>query len=299
MSWLALLRAMRPEQWAKNVFVLAPLVFALGDRRIEYAPGGDEVVRTLLTFLAFCLVSSAVYLGNDVLDVEGDRAHPEKRKRPIASGAVAVPTAVVAAVVLVAVGTLVGWLAAGTVVVALVAYLLLNLGYGMGLKHVVLLDAFCIAAGFLLRVHAGGAAADAEVSHWLFLCTLFLALFLALNKRRAEVVLLGENRAAHRASLREYSLGFLDQMVGVLAACTIVCYTMYTVGEETVEKFGDRDRLVWTVPFVAFGIGRYMVLVQSGRGGGNPTRVLLGGDLPFLCAMVGWAGVVGWALFYP
>lgn len=298
MQPLALLRALRPEQWSKNVFVLAPLVFALGDRRLPLHPGRQELWRTLLAFAAFCLIASTVYLLNDAQDVESDRRHPTKRNRPIASGAVSVPQALVLAVFCCAGGLVLGWLAGGrsaSLMGILVAYLVLNLAYSYRLKRVVLLDAFCIAAGFLMRVSVGGSAANAPISQWLFLCTLFLSLFLALNKRRAELVLLGAEGAAHRASLSEYTIGFVDQMVSVLAACTVVCYTMYTVGEDTAAKFGD-SRLMWTVPFVVFGIGRYMVLVQSG-GGGNPTRVLLGGDVWFAVNVLGWAATVYWALF--
>ena len=298
MNLVSLLRALRPEQWSKNVFVLAPLVFALGDQAMEARPGKEEVWRTGLAFLAFCLIASTIYLINDAHDVESDRQHPKKKHRPIASGAVSVPLAIGTAVVCALVGLSLGWFAGGggwKVMGTLVAYLVLNLAYSFQLKRVVLLDAFCIAAGFLMRVAVGGAAANAAISQWLFLCTLFLSLFLALNKRRAELVLLGEEGAAHRASLQQYSIGFVDQMVSVLAACTIVCYTMYTVGEDTAAKFGD-NRLMWTVPFVVFGIGRYMVLVQSG-GGGNPTRVLLGGDVWFLVNSLGWAATVYWALF--
>ena len=298
MNPVALLRALRPEQWSKNVFVLAPLVFAMGDQRLAERPGGEQVWRTALAFAAFCLMASTIYLVNDAHDVESDRQHPRKKNRPIASGAVSIPlalgTAVACALGSLALGVAAsggGWQIPGT----LLAYLVLNLAYSYQLKRVVLLDAFCIAAGFLMRVAVGGAAAGAPISQWLFLCTLFLSLFLALNKRRAELVLLGEEGAAHRASLQHYTIGFVDQMVSVLAACTVVCYTMYTVGDDTVAKFGD-NRLMWTVPFVVFGIGRYMVLVQSG-GGGNPTRVLLGGDVWFLVNSLGWAATVAWALF--
>ncbi len=292
------LRALRPEQWSKNLFVLAPLVFALGDRRLAEHPGSPELARTLLGFVAFCLVASAVYLLNDALDVESDRRHPRKRLRPIAAGEVSVPAALALAVGCAALGLVAGWRAAGGrsgVVLTLALYLGLNLAYSWRLKRVVLVDAFCVAAGFLMRVEVGGIAAGAPISQWLFLCTLFLSLFLALNKRRAELVLLGEDGALHRASLQQYSIGFVDQMVSVLAACTVVCYTMYTVGEDTAAKFGD-NRLIASVPFVVFGIGRYMVLVQSG-GGGDPTRVLLGGDLWFGVNALLWAATVAWALF--
>ena len=179
----------------------------------------------------------------------------------------------------------------------LLIYVVINGAYNLRLKQVVLVDAFCIAAGFLLRVVAGGLAAGAEISKWLYLCTLFLSLFIALNKRRAEIMVLGEDKEAHRKSLKEYSVGFLDQMVGVLAACTIVCYTMYTVDEDTASKFGEGNLLYWTVPFVAFGIGRYMVLVQNGKGGGNPARILLGGDVAFLVNTLLWGATVLFVLF--
>ena len=165
------------------------------------------------------------------------------------------------------------------------------------LKRIVLVDAFCIASGFLLRLGAGGVAAEVTISRWAFLCTLFLALFLALNKRRAELALLGDGSASTRPSLQQYTVPFLDQMVSVLAACTIVSYTMYTVDPDTAQKFGGGAALFWSVPFVAFGIGRYMVLVQSGKGGENPARILLGGDGWFLINTLLWAGVTGYAIF--
>jgi 4-hydroxybenzoate polyprenyltransferase len=299
MSFPALVRAMRPHQWSKNVFVLAALVFAAGDRRVEHAITAERGLSAFVAFVAFCLASSAVYLLNDVLDVEKDRAHPEKRLRPIASGALSIRAALSASALLFAGALALAVSAAGGVPVAaiLAAYGVLNVAYSSWLKSVVLVDAFCIASGFLLRLAAGGRAADAEVSQWAYLCTLFLALFLALNKRRAELELLGDGGAHTRPTLREYSIGFLDQMVGVLAACTIVAYTMYTVDPDTSAKFGAGHGLFWTVPFVAFGIGRYMVLVQSGRGGENPTRILLGGDRWFLLNTVLWVGAVSFAIF--
>jgi 4-hydroxybenzoate polyprenyltransferase len=183
------------------------------------------------------------------------------------------------------------------VVWVVAAYMLLNFAYSTRLKHLVLIDAFCIALGFLLRVKAGGLAAHYVISHWLFLCTLFLALFLALCKRRAEIDLLGDERGAHRANLKEYTVPFLDQMCTALAATTIVCYTMYTVSSETSAKFGAQNRLVWSVPFVVFGLARYMLLVQTSRGGGSPTRVLLGGDGLFVANTLVWAALVGAVIF--
>lgn len=300
MSPKALLLALRPQQWVKNIFVFAALVFARGERGGWVDDDYSDLRRTLLAFCAFCLGSSAVYLVNDILDVESDRKHPQKKFRPIASGALSVPLAVAAALACCVGALLLGQLADGkpfAVTWIVAAYMALNLAYSVKLKHVVLVDAFCIAGGFLLRVYAGGLAAGAFVSHWLMLCTLFLALFLALCKRRAETDLLGEGRGEHRAILLEYNAGFLDQMVTVLAACTILTYTMYTVSDETAQKFGASHTLIWTVPFVVFGLARYMLLVQRREGGGSPTRILLGGDLLFALNAIAWTATVAVVLF--
>jgi len=290
----ALVRALRPHQWVKNVFVLAALVFARGDRSLPKPDDLGDLWRSLYAFGAFCLGASAIYLVNDVLDVESDRAHPDKRRRPVASGELPIGAALLAAAVctLAALGLAV--LAQGepfSVAWVLLAYMGLNLAYSIRLKHVVLVDVFCIATGFLFRVKAGGLAAHYRVSQWLMLCTLFLALFLALCKRRAEIDLLGEERGSHRASLRQYSVGFLDQMTTLLAAVTVVFYTMYTVAPENIEKFGESHRMVYTVPFVVFGLGRYLFLVNTQRGGGSPTRVLLGGDPLFVLNAAAWLAV--------
>lgn len=300
MNLSALLRAMRPQQWIKNVFVLAALVFRLGELG---DPGAhlDLIGNALLATLAFCLGSSAIYLINDLLDAESDRKHPTKCKRPIAAGELGVNAALCASGILMIGSLIVAWLATtteGSVVAAVAAYMLVNLLYSKWLKHVVLLDAFVIASGFLLRVLAGGYAALAPLSHWLVLCTLFLALFLALCKRRAEIDLLGEGRGEHRKILSEYTPEFLDQTVVILAACAIVNYTMYTVAEETQAKFAHGGGLFWTVPFVVFGLFRYLLLVRTQRGGGSPTRVLLGGDGPFVANAIVWFAVVVGLLFF-
>ena len=184
-----LLRALRPQQWVKNVFVLAAVAFARADVSATHEAGFGDVWRSLYAFAAFCIGASAIYLVNDVLDVEGDRAHPTKRHRPIASGQVSVPLALATSAACIAAAVALGWLAGGEprVLFVVAGYIALNFAYSVRLKHVVLLDAFCIAAGFILRVEAGALAAGAGVSHWLILCTLFLALFLALAsaKRRS------------------------------------------------------------------------------------------------------------------
>jgi 4-hydroxybenzoate polyprenyltransferase len=172
------------------------------------------------------------------------------------------------------------------------AYMAMNLAYSVKLKHVVLVDVFCIATGFLLRVKGGGVAVGVEISPWLLLCTLFLALFLALNKRRAELAAVlerAEGVGATRASLKGYNLGLLDQLVTMISACTIVCYALYSVDPDTVRKFESGALLVWSVPFVVFGLSRYLYLVQTKGRGESPTKIFLGGDLWFLAALISWA----------
>lgn len=294
MSFLAHLRALRPQQWSKNVFVLAAIPFAWGDRTLV-AAGRDwsQVAGSVLAIaLAFCLGSSAIYLLNDILDVDSDRRHPEKRRRPIAAGQVSIPVAWSLSILCAAAALCTAALLAAAALPLLATYMGLNLAYSLWLKRVVLVDAFCIAAGFLLRVLAGGSAANIDISRWLLLCTLFLALFLALNKRRSEISLLGGDSAGHRAILAEYSLPLLDRLVTILAACAILSYALYTIDAATAEKYGRDNGLVWSVPCVVFGISRYLLLVEKGHQGGNPTRVFLGGDRAFLINTLAWLALV-------
>ena len=287
-----LLVSLRPDEWTKNLFVLAPLVFGRG------LGSAEERLRALLAFLAFCLLSSSVYLLNDVRDLPYDRLHPEKRRRPIASGRIPVPAALVLSALFVAGGLALGFAiyrSFPALTLLLAAYVLLNVSYSLLLKRVVLLDALSVAAGFLLRVHAGGAAIGREVSHWLSLCTLFLSLFLALAKRRAELGLLGDDSAGHRETLAHYTPAFLDQLIGWLCACTILSYAIYTVSPETLAKFGT-DGLWWTVPFVVYGVGRYLFLLHRREGGGNPTRTIVR-DVPFLVNAGLWAAVAIFVIY--
>ena len=296
----AAIRAMRPHQWAKNVFVLAAFGFALGDQTFDI--GVESATSVLLAFFAFSFGASAIYLVNDIMDVEEDRIHPTKRHRPIAAGELAVGAANVQAGVLAiaALGLAYGSTSAFVLPGIVFAYMAMNLAYSIKLKHVVLVDVFCIATGFLFRVVGGGVAVNVEVSHWLMLCTLFLALFLALNKRRAELAAAlerSEGVGATRASLKGYNLPLLDQLVSMISACTIVCYALYTVDPETVAKFRSGDILVWSVPFVVFGLARYLYLVQSKGRGESPTKIFLGGDLWFLGDLIVWGAVVALAVF--
>lgn len=281
---LAILRSMRPHQWVKNVFVFAAFLFYWAEKVGAGDPvGWAQLENVLFAFAAFCLGASAIYLINDIMDVESDRAHPTKCKRPIAAGDMSIPTALVLSVVCV-VGALALALRAfpgsGHPVAWIVTcYMIMNLFYSLKLKHIVIIDSFVIAAGFIMRLTAGGAAglpAAERLSPWIILCTFFLALFLAFCKRRAEIDLLGEGRGGHRKILLDYTRGFLDQITVVLAACTVITYAMWTANEKA------HVQMVYTVPFVVFGLFRYLLLVQTQKGGGSPTRVLLGGDPTFV-----------------
>jgi 4-hydroxybenzoate polyprenyltransferase len=277
----ALLASLRPHQWTKNLVVLAALAFS------KHLFDGEPVVRAGLAFLVFCILSGAVYLVNDLRDLEQDRLHPRKSTRPLASGALPVPVARAAAVVLLVAG-LAGAVALGAgFAVAAVAYVLLNVAYSYGLKNVVILDVLAISLGFVLRAVAGALAIDVEFSTWLLVCTILLALFLSLAKRRHELVSLEGTASEHRSILAEYSPYLLDQMISVVTASCLTAYAFYTMAPETVEKY-QTERLALTIPFVLYGILRYLYLVHRREGGGSPTDVLLT-DRPLLVAVALWA----------
>jgi 4-hydroxybenzoate polyprenyltransferase len=285
---LAAISGMRPKQWTKNVFVLAALVFA---QRI-----GDPVsVRhALLAFAVFCVLSSAVYLINDVADREADRLHPKKRLRPVASGDLSPRAACLAALVLVLVGFASAWFLGLAFTSVACGYLLLNVAYSFGLKDVVILDVMMVSAGFLLRAWAGALAVDVEMSRWLVLCTGLIALFLGFVKRRQEIVSLG-GVSAQRPILREYSLPFLDQMIGVVTASTLLAYSLYAFSPEVAEKLGTRH-LGLTIPFVLFGIFRYLYLVHQRGEGENPAALVVS-DPPLVLNVVLWAAAVLFVLY--
>jgi len=274
----AVIRALRPKQWTKNAVVFAAFVFALGDRQQQI--GWNGLWTALQAAALFCLASSGVYLFNDIRDRELDRAHPTKKLRPVASGELGVPLALTLSAVLIATA-LAG---AGAISIGLfqtiLAYVVLQAAYTFGLKHVALVDLFVIAAGFVLRALAGAVALHAPISPWLLLCTLLLALFLALCKRRHEKVVLKDLEGPTRPSLAAYDERLLDQLIAVVAAATLVCYALYTLWPDTVAKFGTH-RLGFTIPFVIFGLFRYLDLVYRHEKGGRPEQILLT-DIPLL-----------------
>lgn len=275
---------MRPAQWLKNLFIFIPLVFS---QNLFQAP---LLLRTIYGFLLFCLLSGCVYLLNDLIDLERDRVHPLKSKRPLASGRLGVPQARAALVIFLA-GALVAsfWLGLAFFGIAC-GYLVLHVSYSLFLKRVVILDVFVVAAGFVLRVIGGAAVISVEVSGWLLVCTLLLALFLVLGKRRHELVLLNENAQNHRESLGQYSPYLIDQMMAVITASILVTYSIYTMWGETTARFGTRlgtPILAFTIPFVLYGIFRYLYLIHRRQVGGNP-EVLLLTDKPLLVAVALW-----------
>jgi 4-hydroxybenzoate polyprenyltransferase len=278
---------MRPYQWTKNLLVFAGLVFAV---RLFHLP---SVLLAAAGFAAFCAASSACYLLNDVIDAAADRAHPLKCRRPVASGELTARLALVAAALLAA-GAAGLSLALGLLFAAVVgSYLVLQIAYSTFLKHEVILDVLCIAASFLLRAYAGCVVIDVKITHWLLICAGLLALFLALAKRRHELLQV-DNAASHRRSLAEYSPQMLDQMIAVVTASTLVAYILYTVWPETVAKFGT-DKLLLTVPFVLYGLFRYLYLVYSKEEGGCPSRHLLT-DKPLLIDIVLYAAAAVWII---
>jgi len=285
----AWLRVLRPRQWTKNLAVFAPLLFA---RR---AFDGESALRELLAFVAFCFLSSGTYVFNDWMDREEDRLHPEKKLRPIAAFEIRARTVLLLIVFCWAagldLGSMLGWKFAALGA----AYLALQISYAFVLKNMVVLDVLAIAAGFVLRVLAGAVAIDVPVSGWLFLCALLLALFLGLAKRRQELVSLKEAATEHRKALGEYSLPLLDQMLATVAGMCILAYGLYTVAPDTVAKVGS-DRLKWTLPFVLYGIFRYLYLVHRRDVTGSPEKVLLS-DVPTVVNLILYAGAVLAALY--
>ncbi|MEP7304789.1 MAG: decaprenyl-phosphate phosphoribosyltransferase [Acidobacteriota bacterium] len=288
---LNLLTSLRPAQWTKNLLVFAGLIF--GRKLFVWS----AVLEVMAAFAIFCGLSGAVYLVNDVLDRESDRRHPLKAKRPIASGAVGVATATAAAVALAAVGLLAAFtlnLRFGLVAAAYTGLLVL---YSGPLKQIVIIDVLTIAIGFVLRAVAGAVVVDVQISHWLLVCTILLALFIALAKRRHELTLLAGDAISHRPILGEYSPQLLDQMIAVVTASTLIAYVFYTISPETEQKFGT-SWLGLTIPFPLYGIFRYLYLIHQRAGGGSPADLLLA-DRPLLACVALWALMVALIIYQP
>jgi 4-hydroxybenzoate polyprenyltransferase len=280
MILVELLKSIRPQQWLKNLFIFAPLIFS------ENIFHRSMFLQSLLAFVVFCLLSGALYILNDLKDIEEDRLHPIKSKRPLAAGRLKKSQAITAFVVLSFVSLLLAAMVNREFLWVCLVYFVLQIAYSFALKHVVILDVFIVASGFFLRVIAGAVAIQVQISPWLLICTTLLALFLALSKRRHEILLLDEEAMNHRPILKEYSPYLLDQMISVATASTVIAYCLYTISGETIEKFGT-NKLILTIPFVLYGIFRYLYLIHQKAEGGTPETLILK-DRPLLFDIFLW-----------
>jgi 4-hydroxybenzoate polyprenyltransferase len=287
----ALITSVRPSQWTKNLLVFAGLLFT----RQVFSP--TAVAKAFGAFLIFCALSGTVYLINDVLDRDSDQRHPLKAKRPIASGALSVQVAVGTAILLATVGLVAAFMLGVRFGVVAATYVGLLALYSGPLKHLVIIDVLTIAIGFVLRAVAGAVVIDVEISHWLLVCTILLALFIALAKRRHELTLLEAGATSHRPILGEYSPYLLDQMIAVVTASTLISYVFYTISPETVQKFGTQW-LGLTIPFPLYGIFRYLYLIHQRAEGGSPADLLVT-DRPLLACVVLWALLVALIIYRP
>jgi 4-hydroxybenzoate polyprenyltransferase len=267
-----ILQSLRPNQWTKNAVVFAAFIFAMGDR--TQAVAWPLLIPTALAAALFCVVSSGIYVMNDILDRDLDRLHPIKNGRPIPAGRIPLPAAWGLSLTFLLLGFAGAWWLSKPFAGVVACYVLLQGFYNLWLRRVALMDVFIIAAGFVLRALGGGVVIGIPISPWLILCTLLLALFLALCKRRHEKILLDDSASEHRAALEHYDRQLLDQLIAVVSASTIVSYSIYTLSPETVRKFGSA-RLGFSIPFVLFGIFRYLDLVYRKDKGGHPEKVLL------------------------
>ncbi|RLC81322.1 MAG: decaprenyl-phosphate phosphoribosyltransferase [Chloroflexi bacterium] len=276
---IGLIKTMRPKQWVKNVFAFAPLIFDVKLFDPRY------LARTIVGAGLLCLVSGVVYIINDLVDIEQDRRHPKKQKRPLASGQVNAGAAIVAAIIIPLIALPAGFLLDPGFGAILTGYLLLQIAYSFWLKNVVIVDVMVIAAGFLLRVAAGVPLVDAErFSPWLYVCMTLLALLIGFGKRRHELVLLKENANTHRKSLQEYNLSLLDHIISIVTASTLVAYAFYTF---SAPNLPPNYTMMLTIPFVLYGIFRLLYLIHVKEMGGAPEEIALT-DRPLQAAFLLW-----------
>lgn len=286
-DWLQLLR---PAQWSKNLLLFAALLFS--GHLFQVA----DFARVCAAFVCFCLLASGAYVMNDLRDCERDRQHPIKSRRPLPAGRVGRATAVATSLSMMVLALAASFALGLPFALLTIGYLLLQVAYTFVLKDMVILDVMAIASGFVVRAVAGGVIIDVPISPWLIICTFLLALFLGFSKRRHEIVLLEGNATDHRTSLREYSPYFLDQMISVVTASTVIAYASYTASPEVHARLGT-DKLYLTIPFVLFGIFRYLYLVHQKEEGGNPTQLLLS-DRPLQAGVVLWVITAACLLYW-
>lgn len=282
--------SLRPRQWIKNILIFAALVFSQNLINIHL------LSRAFIAFLLFCAISGATYLFNDLMDIERDKMHPLKKERPLPSGRLSRVHAWITLTILTAVSFVSGYFLSAQFALVLLLYLILQIGYSTYLKKIVIVDVLALAIGFVLRVAAGAVAIDVEISSWLFVCTILLSLFIALGKRRHELLSLQGNATEHRQVLSEYSIMLLDQMIPVATASTVIAYILYTISDATIKKIGD-TRMLYTIPFVLYGIFRYLYLIHKKDAGGNP-ETMLTADLPLLINCLLWAGTASVLIYF-
>lgn len=278
---LSLVRLLRPIQWVKNIFVFAGVIFS---KSFE-----DPAIflTACLAALSFCFASSTIYILNDMVDCESDRLHPGKKRRPIASGEVTIRSAWTFALFSGFLGTSLALLVGGKAVAIVAAYIALNAAYSLWLKHVVIMDVFCIASGFLLRILVGTVGIGIPPSKWIMLCGLMITLFLGFTKRRAELAgLEDETKEGHRKVLKHYNIALLDELITICAACVIICYSLYTMSPDTREVHGT-DELIYTVPFVVYALFRYIFTLHRFNSAGDPSTDLFK-DKHIIAAVIGW-----------
>ena len=289
-TFKAVLKSMRPKQWSKNLIIFAGILFS---QNITELP---MLLSVIAAFVIFCVISGAVYIFNDIADLDSDRKHPVKALRPIASGRLGVKKALAAMAALVLAGLCAAFYFGPYFFAAILAYLFLQLGYTLYFKYIVILDVFSIAAGFVLRVVAGALVIDVAISSWLIICTILLSLFLGFSKRRHELESMVEGAVHHRKVLGDYSVYLLDQMISVVTASTVISYALYTMSDETILKFGTTN-LIFTVPFVLYGIFRYLYLIHKKGEGGNPENILVK-DIPLIADIFLWAATAALILYF-
>ncbi len=273
-------RLLRPQQWIKNVFIFAGLIFS---RHFYYA---ESIVTSIFAFLIFSLLSSGIYIINDILDYEEDKIHPVKSKRPIAAGIIKKENAWIISAILILMAYVLAFSINISFFYTCLIYSCMMVLYSLRVKHIVILDVLFVAIGYVLRAIAGAVALNVEISSWLLLCTLLLALFIVVSKRRTEIVLLGGEAVKHRKILFHYSIDLLNQMIAIVTSACIVSYCLYTLAPETVSKFHTRD-LIFTVPFVIYGIFRYLFLTYKRKEADIPEKLLIK-DLPLQICLISW-----------
>jgi 4-hydroxybenzoate polyprenyltransferase len=282
--------SMRIQQWIKNFFIYAPLIFS------GHLFNVHDLLLTMAGFFVLSFASSAIYLFNDVVDMEKDKLHPEKSHRPIPSGKLKPGIAIFSFLVFAILCLIAAYIINPYFGLIVLIYMVMNILYSFWLKQLVILDVMTISVGFVLRVIAGAIIINVPTSEWLIICTMLLSLFLGFSKRRSELVLLENLANTHRSVLTHYSSHFLDQMIGIVTASTVMSYALYTISEETILKFGTKD-LIYTVPFVLYGIFRYLYMVHKKQEGGNPTQAVLT-DIPIIVNVVLWVLVTSVIIYW-